>query len=293
MKVGLVVFGLIFAVAAWSFVKPLVNIVSGAVSGDPTVRLDHGGDNRAYRVHVPPGAAPAQPRPLVLALHGGGQDPHALAGLIELNPIADREGFVVAYPAGRGKRWNDGLTANKSDDVGFLEAVVEKVAAATPIDRSRVFVTGVSDGAVMSYRFACESGGLVAAVAPVAGHLPVPVADNCKSAHPTAVLAVAGTADKIIPFEGVDGQMLSARASAAHWAQINRCGPTPKETERPRRGNDRTIESIAYQGCADGRDVVLLAIKGGGHYWPADAGLNAADEIWKFFAAHPMASPPG
>src|SRR5438067_10520070 len=147
---GTTAFLLLMAVVAWRFDRPLADAVTAAVAGDKLVTFRYDGSDRSYRIHEPAGRPEGQHRPLVLALHGGGQDATAMAKLTGLDNIADREGFTVAYPMGRHRRWNDGLTPATADDVGFLATVIDRVAASTPIDRNRLFLTGVSDGAVMA-----------------------------------------------------------------------------------------------------------------------------------------------
>lgn len=269
------------------FYLAVVRPLAGTIRADPLVRFEYDGVERSYRIHLPEGEEYDRSGVLVVALHGGGQEPHLFANMAGLNRIADQEGHVVVYPAGQGLRWNDGLTESTSDDIGFLREVVKQVTLEQETDRDQVFLTGLSDGAVMAHRFACETDGVVRAVAVVAGHLPEPVAARCTAGAPTAVLEVAGTADRIIPFDGVPGKMLSARRSIEHWAARNGCPPTPREKAVAASGAESgTVDRIAYESCPGGADAVLLAIDGGGHTWPDESDLSAADEVFDFFDAH-------
>ncbi|MGZ7078629.1 MAG: alpha/beta hydrolase family esterase, partial [Thermoanaerobaculia bacterium] len=159
--------------------------------GDHTFVVKHGGLERSYIVHVPPGAS--APLPLVIAFHGGGSNAAAQEQYSQMDPVADRERFLVMYPNGTGRGrmlvWNAGTCcgaapARQIDDVGFVRAAVDDLSRRTPVDRSRIYATGMSNGSMMSYRMAAEASDLVAAVAPVAGsmvlvrfrpELPVPV----------------------------------------------------------------------------------------------------------------------
>ncbi len=123
---------------------------------------------RTYRVVVPPRAT--KPLPLVLVLHGGGfgvtGSLHVI-GYTQFTRVALREEFIVVYPMGVDGNWNDGRDASaistqqkNIDDVKFIRAVVDEVAMNHPVDRSRIFSTGISNGAFMSNRLAADASDL-------------------------------------------------------------------------------------------------------------------------------------
>src|SRR5207249_2869923 len=142
-------------------------------------------------------AAPAAtPRPLVVVLHGAGATGGEVERRYHWDPLAEREHFVVVYPQGMGRRWDDVGTR----DVGFLRMVVVDVSARTSIDPRRVFVTGISNGGVMTYRAGCGLAGTVAAIAPVAAWFP-----DCLPATPVSVVHIHGLEDEILSFEGGSG----------------------------------------------------------------------------------------
>lgn len=276
---------LTFAGGLWRFLRPTVDAAVGFVAGDAIVSLDHGGLHRTYRLHVPPGTPP--PRwPVVIALHGRARDSWWMARRTGLDAVADRERFVVVYPTARSFRWNDGFTPSGSDDVGFLSAALEQVANTLPVDRDRIFLTGISNGGMMAYRFACESPGIVAAVAPVAGQLAESIAPSCRSPHPASMLAVGGTADHVIPWDGVRGFLLSAEDSVAPWVAADGCEPRPVPVPAP-----GSVRRRGFANCRGLLAVELAEIPGGGHDWPRgrrkDGGFSASEEIWRFFTAHP------
>src|ERR1043165_7405809 len=160
---------------------------------------------RAYIVHVPPGAG-ARPMSLVINLHGGGGNAGNEAGYSGMDRVADREHFVVVYPDGTGRLkrmlvWNAGTCCGNStaDDVGFIRAVVDNVAKRMPIDRRRVFATGMSNGAMMSYRLAAEASDLVAAIAPVAGAMSV---ERFHPAKPVSILHIHSVDDPRALYNG-------------------------------------------------------------------------------------------
>lgn len=277
-------------------------LLLAAPAGAENLSLASGGRERWALLRSSGAAGPA---PLLLLLHGGAGNPVQAEESYGMTPAALAQGYLVAYPAGTGyftrKRiltWNSGNCcghgmAKKIDDVAFLAALVEKLVADGRADPKRVFVTGMSNGAMMAYRFACERPDLVAAIAPVAGAVGVP---SCKPARPVSVLAVHGTEDLHVLFEGGTGRKAredrvdrSVRQSLDIWAAADRCtsGPGPVDANG----------ELSWSGCADGSEVRLLA-HGGGHIWPgsnpdrypgADPMLDeprTTKRILEFFKAH-------
>ena len=118
--------------------------------------------------------------------------------------LADRDGAVVVYPQALGDpRWNDGepvAAGAAPDDLRFLAALIDTLAAELGIDRKRVYAAGFSNGASMAYRLACQRPELVAAVAPVSGGMTAPVASACPRGVPVSIIAMHGTEDPLVPF---------------------------------------------------------------------------------------------
>lgn len=268
--------------------------------------LEVGGRARHFDVFAPPGG-PGMP--LVIVLHGNGGTGPQMRRFTHLDAIAAREQFVVVYPDAVGHHWNDGRPelASGVDDVAFVASLIDEMARRYAIDRHRVYVTGISNGAIMSYRLACELGDRIAAIAPVAGDLPrVP---PCTPPAPVSVLAINGTADPLVPYGGGEigrgrGTVLSAAASTALFAHRAGCGPAYSETALPDRDpDDGTRSELAtYTACPPGVAVELVTVEHGGHTWPGGVqylpriaiGATARDFdgselIWQFFAAHPRA----
>ncbi|MHC4505948.1 MAG: CE1 family esterase, partial [Planctomycetota bacterium] len=140
--------------------------------------LTHDGLERKYSLHAPDARAGDEPRPLVIALHGGRANGRQMMRLTRrgFNKLAERDGFLVAYPDGHTMHWTDGSDPEEvfegdedSDDVGFLAALIDKLARESSVDPKRVYVTGISNGALMAIRFAMERAEKVAAIASVAG----------------------------------------------------------------------------------------------------------------------------
>jgi polyhydroxybutyrate depolymerase len=263
--------------------------------------------SRTYTVYIPVGVT--HPSALVVNLHGGGGSGRDEEALTHYDAVADAHGFVVVYPDGIDKNWADGRGAsppdrNGIDDVGFLVALVGKLVHDYGIDAGHVFATGISNGAFMANRLACERADIFAAIAPVAGTLGTNVA--CAPSRPVAVLAAHGTTDPIVPFSG--GQMhgrggastiVAAPTMAARWRELDGCQGDPAQDVLPDSGDGTRVHRFTAASCANGTAVVFMQIDGGGHTWPdgtqylpkAVIGttshvFDSSETTWEFFAGH-------
>lgn len=268
-----------------------------------TLRVN--GEERTYLLYVPSGYRSAQAAPLVLVFHGGGGRGRGIAPHTGFTRLAEREGFVVAYPDGVGRRWNDGRGyAATHDDVGFVRALLDTLQRELSLDPRRIYATGISNGAMFSYRLACDLPGVLAAIAPVAGALPAQLEPGCGHTMPVSVVAFQGTADPLVPYAGSGvarrrGSVLGAERSIAFWAGIDGCAGQALTTLEPDRVHDGTrVRRLDFADCREGRSVVLYTMEGGGHTWPGGPGVgrlvgrvsrevNATEVIWSFFAQHP------
>lgn len=253
--------------------------------------MGFGGSDRSYRVHKPAGLA--APAPLVVMLHGAFGDGEQAENSYGWDQLADSARFVVAYPDGIGRTWNAHGCCGKAeqeniDDVGFITAMVGEISAVMPIDKSRVYVAGISNGGLMSYALACNSD-IFAAIGPVAATQ----LDECPAPHPTSVIAIHGTADRLVPYNGGQGASTVNGPPIpdvnAFWRRTDQCGPPDTAVQAP--------VTTSTAACADKRSVELITIDGGRHQWPGGTtflerlgpshALNATQTVWQFFAAHP------
>ncbi|WP_025737314.1 alpha/beta hydrolase family esterase [Mycobacterium genavense] len=268
--------------------------------GQSTQSIEAGGVSRTFHLYRPQGLTDAVP--LVVMLHGGFGTGAQAERAYHWDGAADGGHFLVAYPDGLNRAWNAGTCCGQPqrdnvDDVGFLTAMVAAIEQQIPIDRARVYVTGMSNGAMMALRLGCQTG-IFAAIAPVAGTL----LTDCAGARPTSVLQIHGTADELVPYNGGPGKTLgangilrvdgpSAEAVNAIWRAIDGCSSPASTT-----AGDVTTQTA---GCADGRTVELISVAGAGHQWPGgestpgaqrlglpapSTALDATATIWQFFA---------
>jgi polyhydroxybutyrate depolymerase len=239
---------------------------------------------RTYRVHLPNGSVSPSPVPLVVVLHGAGATAREVERRYHWDPRADRAGFVVAYPQAIDRRWNDGASANAPDDVGFLAALLDTLEARYAIDRARVYVTGISNGGIMTYRAACALGDRLAAIGPVAAWFP-----DCLPAAPVSVIHIHGILDGQLPYLGGSGYP-AVEVGLAAWRAVDACPAAPGTT------GGAEVTRRAWAPCADGTGVTLVTLAHGRHEWPSaipkpgndpvSRALDATRTIWTFFLAH-------
>lgn len=250
--------------------------------------VEVGGRARTYASHVPAGWDGTSPMPVVVAFHGAGKERprpkgRQLAELAHLDDLSDQKGFLVLYPDGVLRRWADGRqdsTAEREgvDDLAFVDALLADAATRWPLDASRVYATGFSNGAFFSQRLACTRAERFAAIAVVAGTLAQGLA--CEPSRPVPVLLFLNTADPVVPWAGGEitghrGFALGGMADAEMWAQRNGCTGGPVLEPLPDSKRDgTTVTRLRWTGCA--AEVVLYRVDGGGHTWPGGEPLAPA-----------------
>jgi len=275
------------------------------------------GIERTYRIHIPPSFDKAKPIPLLIILHGGGGSHEKMEKLTlsGFDVLSDKEGFVAVYPDGVENHWNDGREnvryrahREKIDDVGFIAGLIEHLAKELNVDKKRIYVTGISNGAMMSYRLACELSEKITAIAPVAGALPENLS-SCSPSRAVSVLIMNGAEDPLVPWQGGEirlgrlklGKVLSVTETVKRWVNQNQCSPSPAVTwELDKDPQDGTrVRRETYNQCREGTEVALYAIVNGGHTWPGGyqylpesfigktcRDIDANEVIWNFFKKH-------
>ena len=273
--------------------------------------LQVAGRERTYRLYRPASVSLTEPVPLVVMLHGAFGSGEQAANSYGWNAVADRDGFLVAYPDGLNHAWavseeccgapaRDGV-----DDAGFIVRLVEDLTARLPVDADRVYVAGISNGGMLAYRLACQTE-VFAAIAPVAATL----LGDCPSPRAVSLIHIHGDADRVVPYAGGPGPQFNVGQGrlptkvdgpavpklVERWRGVDRCDPPVRRAEGP--------VTTSEARCPDGRGVTLITIAGAGHQWPGSiqpgngrirrldppsTALDATDTIWRFFQEHPRA----
>lgn len=282
-------------------------------SGDYQRSLVYQGLQRTFLLHVPPAYPGTKHLPLVIVLHGGGGSGRKVARLTGFSSRADREGFVAVYPDGVNRHWNDGRNVGhyraqreNVDDAGFISTLTDGLVRQLQLDSQRVYATGISNGGMMCYRLACDRSDKIAAIAPVCAAMAEELPDSSTPRKPVPVLAINGTRDPLVPWEGGGvgllrkrGRVMSVRKTIDFWVKHNQCSQTPVKIRLPHKGpaNGTGIEREVYGHGRDGSEVILYTVNRGGHTWPGGAerplhfgrrsdDIDATEVIWEFFKRH-------
>src|SRR5665213_2415747 len=276
--------------------------------------IEFDGLKRTYLYYIPSMAKELNRNlPLVIVLHGGTGKPEGVEKLTfyRFDELADRDGVIVVYPAGVGGSWNDGRTVNNRaakeniDDVGFISVLIQQFVRYSDVDPRKVYVTGISNGAIFATRLAGELSNKIAAAAPVAGSIPLDISTSYKPKFPVSMLFINGDEDPLVPFKGgyvhfffsKRGKIVPVNEAVRDWALLDGCKGDPVDERLTLQDHtDPTwVEKETYPISDNGAEVLLYVIHGGGHTWPSGmkyAGewivgkvsrqLDATDVIWDF-----------
>lgn len=257
---------------------------------------------RSIQLHIPAGHDGETPLPLVFNLHGTGRSAEHQELLSGMSVVADEEHFLVAGGTAVFKphgpvTWNAVLDPDGVSDIDYIVAAIDVIDRKVPVDRRRVFATGMSGGGRMSSRIACELSTSIAAVAPVAG---IQFGANCNPVRPIPLITFHGLNDEVNTYSGKDAErnpfwVAGVEEAIASWVDSNECGDEPVVKELT-----EDVTRLSYPECAEGADVVFYRIRNAGHTWPGSAEyakrtdrvtnmeIDASRLIWEFFEAHPL-----
>ncbi|MFH0894883.1 MAG: PHB depolymerase family esterase [Bacteroidota bacterium] len=302
-------FFLVFTLTSFSQVKE---------TPDPTYSLFHDGLKRTYLMHKPSGFVSGNNYPLLIALHGGHGSGKRMVDLTEgkFNALADKENFIVVYPDGIGRNWNDGRKNmpksykahnNNVDDVGFLSFLIDELVRTHCVDPTRVYVTGMSNGSMMTERLAIELSDKIAAAAPVCGNIPLELKNVPKV--PVAMMIINGTKDPLVPYDGGFvhfkkkklGEVTSTDQTIVFWKKHNANSASAVVSAFPdiNAADNCTVKKTVYGKAGDKNEIILICIEGGGHTWAGGwqyigesfigktcRDVDACQLIWEFCKVH-------
>lgn len=303
--------------ARWTIVLLLGSISSqdapsSRPAGDISMSARVDNRDRNWILHIPKSYDGAASRPLVFMFHGGFGNAKQAADQYHWREKSDAEGFFVAFPQGVGlaPTWNAGYCCGAAsrdnvNDILFVKTIFEELLRTYPIDTSRIYTTGMSNGAMFSYRLAAECSDWITAAAPVAGSIggranaraelyQIPNPKN-----PVPMFIIHGKLDKNVLYHGgltevgavLGREDMSVAQSVQFWVKANGCETRPSR-EVSKSGN---VIKEKYTNSKNGAAVELITIENAGHSWPGgrrgsklldlpSAEFNATDEIWKFFS---------
>lgn len=276
---------------------------------DEILKYPSQGEDRTAVLHIPDGAA-GRPAPLVIVMHGSGDKGANFQQNTGFDAVADRENFVTVYPDAIDGAWNirrDRPLRNGKpvDDIGFFRTMIDDLVTRGIVDGRRIYATGFSFGALMTYTLACAFPDKIAAIAPVASAMNEQQVEDCRPGHATPVMMVNGTSDDVQRYDGYIrsfGRLMSVPETTEYWRRINGCTGVETRPLPHLDPHDLTGASLfEWSGCNPGTAVQLHRIETGGHCWPRRAipgegnrvdgprfggcsgDIETAEEAWGFF----------
>ena len=247
---------------------------------------------RTFITYIPSIYQPSQPAPLLFNLHGRTGTAYSTMWHADFRPIADTANFIIVHPQGLldntgVTHWNIGQSS--VDDIGFIEALYQKLISDYNIDLDKVYSAGMSNGGYMSYYLACDMSDKIAAIASVTGAMSSYTQIICNPVHPTPVMEIHGTYDFTVPFNDIISGL-------EYWRDYNNCDLIADTTLIPDivSADLSTVEHIVYNNGSNGVTTELFKVIGGGHTWPGsnfstgvtNYDIDACVEIWKFFSRY-------
>lgn len=165
------------------------------------------GSTRTYIVNLPENYDESQSAPVIIALHGAGDNGRNLQTFTQIDNLASRNGYISVFPDGLNRGWfyldeEDTVTPRYTDDLGFLEALIDQLDAEFAIDTSRVYLVGFSNGALLSLRAACDLSDTIAGVIAIGATYAFEITKHCNGEHVTPTMLVWGSDDELFPQNG-------------------------------------------------------------------------------------------
>jgi poly(3-hydroxybutyrate) depolymerase len=291
----------------WSFHRQVFG--GGAVAGTPSKIADFelsltigGQQRRAVVVNAP---TDGTTRPAVLVLHGGMGSAAVMRANSGFDGVARAEGFMVVYAQGTAfagderHAWNTGYLLRRqvqdADDIAYFDALIDRLTGEHGADPERIFMTGGSNGGMMTFVYAVARAERLAAIAPVVSAM---FTFDQRPAVPLPILMINGAKDEEVPLEGgMSRNPLVRRAQEApykplseiieFWVKSNRSAATPQVQ---RQG---TLTTTVHEAGADGAQTISIVDSAGGHGWPGTRArrqgnqpimsFSGAERIWEFF----------
>lgn len=261
--------------------------------------------NRTYYLHTPVGLDETGSYPLFILLHGAGGTGESFHRLLHVDELTDSAGFITVYPDGLEGTWSVGCDecthaeALKADDVTFLQTLARHLAANLPVDTTRVYVAGYSQGGSLAHLYGCRAASSPAGIAGVASLAYRNLSLDCTPSRPFPVITIHGTYDGVAYYGGygIEAPLQSVPETIEMWKGIMGCDDSPTVVQLPDTAADfTTVTTFRYDGCRPGSAVIHYRVNGGGHSWPGPSGpwsrlgsqnrdIDATREIISFFSS--------
>lgn len=295
----------LFAAGCEKIKSPSIPLTEFRTEGNMTVD----GRSRSYLLNLPSNYNESSDISLVIALHGGGGKATQMESDYLLTEKANKEKFAIVYPEGvqsdgilGARTWNAGTCCDYAvekniDDVKYISLLIDELLKKYPkLNPKKVYATGMSNGAMMSYRLACELSNKIAAIAPVAGALVT--VQPCMASRPVPILHIHSKLDEKVPYNGgrsTFGFLIPPIENGINtWLKNNSCNATTKTVTTL---SNYTLTKWA--NCSSNSSIEIYLTNDGGHSWPGglhsraaadepSTAINANDAIWAFFQKYQL-----
>ncbi len=284
----------------------LVLVLSRSSAQGDFETLEYDGLDRTYSVRLPADYDESVAYPVIIVLHGAGGDGLNMQIGTQVDEIARANQFIAVFPDGVQRGWNfldeDQMAQGDlyTDDVGFLDALIDQIIANYTVDEGRVFLAGYSNGALLTIRAGCDLASRLSGVAIVAGMYSFELIEHCEGAELVPMMLIWGSEDDVFPVSGYvlvgqDGRVrtsLSYTQTRTYLATRFGCGSQVESRQIETSNSPFQVLEQRYIGCASGVPSVFYAIAGQDHGWPARAEFtfldgrtsgNAEEAIFYFF----------
>jgi polyhydroxybutyrate depolymerase len=278
--------------------------------------LDAGGAEHDVRVYVPTTHDGRSELPLVVNFHGFGSNGQQQAAVTGYEGLAEGEGFIVAHPTAVPASTDESSRNSweladrddpAKDDLAFTNELLDLLIEEYCVDETRVYATGMSGGGLFTSRLVCDMSDRIAAASSVAA---LAYSESCDPARPVPFMAIHGTEDDRVPFDGdltgtwfeneAFAQMLFAEPMPDQFAQFAETMGCEPEGERVQQSTD--IFATTYTGCDNDVPLVFYEVVNGGHAWPSSPladmltgfqgyitfDIDATADSWAFFEQHTL-----
>lgn len=259
---------------------------------------------RCWLLLVPLIPNESAPAPLLVDMHGNGDDMYQQRWTSDFANISMEQGFFVAYPQGHNNAWNHGsslipcsdeLRCSEEDDVGFTLQMLDTIMQNHSIDESRVYVTGWSNGCGMTQRLAVQASEVFAAAGCMAMYR---FAEVQSDYSPIPFMEVHGLLDEIVlyattaPAAPVFGPEKGAIQNLESWADLNGCqGSIPEVIV-----SEEDYDIRGYTDCENEAQVMLVSLFFAAHNpyehddpvadpgrgWANPTGVPSSTIVWEF-----------
>jgi poly(3-hydroxybutyrate) depolymerase len=290
----------------WAFYRQAFGEPAG--SRPPARKVDtdisfkvKGRDRRAFVVNAP---TDGTTRPAVIALHGGMGSAAVMRANSGFDAVARAEGFMVVYGEGTEfgearHAWNTGFLLRRqvqdADDIAYFDTLIDTIVRDHGADPARIFMTGGSNGGMMTFVYAVARPERLAAAAPVVASM---FTFDTTPSVPLPILIINGAKDDEVPIEGgMSRNPLVRRAQEApykpleevvrFWVGVNRSDQRPEVETRG------TVTTTVHAATPEGAVTEFVVDSAGGHGWPGSRSrregsapieaFSGAQRVWEFF----------